>query len=147
MSSKDKNTKIAELKNLLRAKHEETINLRQELKLSNDERDGLRVTLAELTEEHDRFKKKSEMLGDRLGSLNASLYGMMESQTSVNELLRAREESWTKTAELRRLKMKELLELESQDNGEMDNLKEQFLSQTKEMEAIQAVIAAVRTQT
>jgi len=147
MSSKDKNTKIAELKNLLRTKAEENDSLREDLKRSNEERDGLRATLAELTDDHEKFKQKTIMLGDRLGSLNASLYGMMEQQNIVMEALRVRESKWIETAELRRLKMKELLEIENEITSVEDNLKESFLAQTKEMEAIQAVIAAVRTQT
>lgn len=147
MSSKDKNTKIAELKNLLRTKAEENDSLREDLKRSNEERDGLRATLAELTDDHEKFKQKTIMIGDRLGSLNASLYGMMEQQNIVMKALRARESQWIETAELRRLKMKELLEIENEIDSVEDNLKESFLAQTKEMEAIQAVIAAVRTQT
>eukprot|EP00526_Cylindrotheca_closterium_P011182 CAMPEP_0113625866 /NCGR_PEP_ID=MMETSP0017_2-20120614/13365_1 /TAXON_ID=2856 /ORGANISM="Cylindrotheca closterium" /LENGTH=383 /DNA_ID=CAMNT_0000536003 /DNA_START=60 /DNA_END=1211 /DNA_ORIENTATION=- /assembly_acc=CAM_ASM_000147 len=122
----------------------EIIRLRQQLAQANDERDGLRQTLAELAEGHDRMKMKSVILGDRLGSLNASLYGMMEQQNTVLNSLRKREDRWNTVAQLRREKMKELLQLEEQDESEQLNLKDSLLKQTKEMEAIQAVIAAVR---
>jgi chromosome segregation ATPase len=122
----------------------EIIRLRQTLAHANDERDGLRQTLAELAEEHDRMKMKSVILGDRLGSLNASLYGMMEQQNTVLNSLRKREDKWTTVGQLRREKMKELLQLEEQDDSEQMNVKDSLLKQTKEMEAIQAVIAAVR---
>ncbi|CAJ1922776.1 unnamed protein product [Cylindrotheca closterium] len=122
----------------------EIVRLRQALEHANDERDGLRQTLAELAEEHDRMKMKSVILGDRLGSLNASLYGMMEQQNTVLNSLRKREDKWTTVAALRREKMKELLQLEEQDESEQMNVKDSLLKQTKEMEAIQAVIAAVR---
>jgi hypothetical protein len=126
-------------------KDSEIYRLKQELANANEERDGLRQTLAELAEEHDKFKMKSTILGDRLGSLNASLYGMMEQQNVVLDSLRKREDQWHTVGELRRDKMKELLQLEDQDDTEQMNLKEGLLKQTKEMEAIQAVIAAVRT--
>lgn len=109
-----------------------------------DERDGLRQTLADLTEQHDRFKKKSEILGDRLGSLNASLYTMMEQQHVVLGAMRAREEQWLALCDLRREKMRELVDLEEQETSEEVELKSCLMKQTKEMEAIQAVIAAVR---
>eukprot|EP00980_Cylindrotheca_fusiformis_P008614 scaffold1830_cov117-Cylindrotheca_fusiformis.AAC.13 len=125
-------------------KDAEIQRLRQELAYANEERDGLRQTLAELAEEHDRFKMKSTILGDRLGSLNASLYGMMEQQNTVLDSLRKREDQWHTVGELRREKMRELLQLEDQDETEQMNLKESLLKQTREMEAIQAVIAAVR---
>lgn len=126
-------------------KDSEIYRLREELATANEERDGLRQTLAELAEEHDKFKMKSMILGDRLGSLNASLYGMMEQQNAVLDSLRKREDQWHTVGELRREKMRELLQLEDQDDTEQMNLKESLLKQTKEMEAIQAVIAAVRT--
>ncbi|KAL3936160.1 MAG: hypothetical protein SGBAC_008459 [Bacillariaceae sp.] len=122
----------------------EIIRLRQALAHANDESNGLRETLAELAQEHDRMKMKSVILGDRLGSLNASLYGMMEQQNTVLNSLRKREDQWNNVAQLRREKMKELLQLEEQDDSEQHNLKDGLLKQTKEMEAIQAVIAAVR---
>jgi hypothetical protein len=124
-------------------KDSQIYRLKQEL--ANEERDGLRQTLAELAEEHDKFKMKSIILGDRLGSLNASLYGMMEQQNVVLDSLRKREDQWHTVGELRREKMKELLQLEDQDDTQQMKLKEGLLKQTKEMEAIQAVIAAVRT--
>lgn len=113
---------------------------------ANEERDGLRQTLADLTEQHDKFKKKSEILSDRLGSLNASLYGMMEQQNVVLDAMKAREEQWHALSDLRREKMKELVALEEQDSCEEVELRSCLMKQTKEMEAISAVIAAVRQQ-
>jgi len=133
-----------ELPKSVEEKDIEIIRLRQQLQHAEEERDGLRQTLAELAEEHDRMKMKSVILGDRLGSLNASLYGMMEQQNTVLNSLRKREDKWNTVAQLRREKMKELLQLEEQDESAQTNLKDALLKQTKEMEAIQAVIAAVR---
>ena len=70
---------------------------------------------------------------------------MMEQQNAVLTSLRKREDKWNTVTALRKEKMQELLELEEQDNTEEFNLKDGLLKQTKEMEAIQAVIAAVRS--
>lgn len=111
-----------------------------------EERDGLRQTLADLTEQHDRFKNKSEILGDRLGSMNASLLTMMEQQDIVVTAMKSREEQWQSLSDMRREKLKELVALEEQDTCEEVELRGCLLKQTKEMEAIKAVIAAVRHQ-
>lgn len=109
-----------------------------------NERDGLRRTLADLTEQHDKFKKRSEILGDRLGSMNASLLTMMEQQDVVLSAMKAREEQWQALSDLRREKLKELVSLEEQETVEEVELRSCLMKQTKEMEAIKAVIAAVR---
>jgi hypothetical protein len=109
-----------------------------------DERDGLRQNLADLTSQHDKFKRKSEILGDRLGSLNASIFTMMDQQHVVLDSMTAREEQWNALSDLRREKMRELVALEAQEASEEVDLKSSLMKQTKEMEAIQAVIAAVR---
>jgi hypothetical protein len=124
-------------------KDQDIMQLKRELNAANEERDGLRETLTQLADEHDKFKMKSVILGDRLGSLNASLYGMMEQQNIVIESLRSRESQYNADAAIRREKMRELLALYEDDMDEFD-LKESLLKQAREMEAIQAVIAAVR---
>ena len=112
---------------------------------ANDERDGLSQTLADLSEQHNRFKRKSEILSDRLGSLNASLYTMMEQQQYVFNAMKSKEENWENISNLRREKMKELVELEEEAAHHDRELETCLMKQTREMEAIQAVIAAVRS--
>ena len=115
-----------------------------QLKNSTEERDGLRQTLADLTDQHDKHKKRSELLGDRLGSLSVSLYSMLEQQNDVLDAMRNREEQWNALSDLRRNKMRELVALEEQEAAEEVELKSCLTKQTREMEAIQAVIAAAR---
>jgi hypothetical protein len=117
---------------------------RTELSTAEEERDTLRESLADLTHQHDKFKKRSEMMGDRLGSLNASLFSMMDEQTVVLDAMKAREAQLSALSNLRRNKMKELLAMEVEEPEEETDLKSCLLKQTKEMEAITAVIAAVR---
>jgi predicted nucleic acid-binding Zn-ribbon protein len=117
---------------------------RTQLSTAEEERDALRETLADLTEQHDKFKKRSEMMGDRLGSLNASLFSMMDQQTVVLDAMKAREAQLSALSNLRRNKMKELVAMEEEDPEEETDLRSCLLKQTKEMEAITAVIAAVR---
>ena len=142
----DGQQQIADLQRKLQEKEMALQRTKAELRHSNDERDGLRQTLADLTEQHDKFKKRSEILGDRLGSLNASLFSMMEQQNVVLDAMSAREEQWNALSDLRREKMKELVALEEQESKEEVELKTCLMKQTKEMEAISAVIAAVRQQ-
>lgn len=137
---------IAELQNQLQNKDADIEKHRIVLDRACDERDGLRQTLADLTENHDRFKNKSEILGDRLGSMNASLLTMMEQQEVVLSAMKAREEQWIALADKRREKLKEIVALEEQDSTEEFGLRFCLMKQTKEMEAIKAVIAAVRQQ-
>jgi uncharacterized coiled-coil DUF342 family protein len=151
--SRDGHRQIAELESELQEKDTALASATETIKEKDnfmerayDERDGLRQTLADLTESHDKFKRRSEMLGDRLGSLNASLYSMMDQQNIVLDAMSAREEQWAGLSDLRREKMRELVALEEQETSEEFELKSCLLKQTKEMEAIQAVIAAVRTQ-
>ena len=118
----------------------------EELERANEERDGLRQTLADLTDAHDTYKMKSEMLGDRLGSLSVSMYSMLEQQNFVLESMNAREEQWASLSDLRREKMRELVALEEKETTEGFELKQCLNKQTKEMEAIQAVIVAARNQ-
>lgn len=142
------------ISNLERALHEKDAELQEAYEIirmkntlvqkANDERDGLGKTLADLTEEHDRFKKKSEILSDRLGSLNASLYTLMEQQRYMLDALKHREEHWMQVSDLRREKMNELAALEEQEGNDQKDLESSLIKQTREMEAIQAVIAAVR---
>jgi hypothetical protein len=117
---------------------------RTQLSTVEEERDALRETLADLTEQHDKFKRRSEMMGDRLGSLNASLFSMMDQQNVVLDAMKAREAQLSALSNLRRNKMKELVSMEEEEPEEESDLKSCLLKQTKEMEAITAVIAAVR---
>jgi hypothetical protein len=135
---------IAELRGQLRKKEEDLEDIHQSYEIACDERDGLRQTLADLTEQHDKFKKRSEILGDRLGSMNASLLTMMEQQDVVLSAMKAREEQWHGLSDLRRERLKELVALEEQETSEEIELRSCLMKQTKEMEAIKAVIAAVR---
>jgi ankyrin repeat protein len=137
---------INELQNQLNEREGDIEKHREVLDRACDERDGLRQTLADLTESHDKFKNKSEILGDRLGSMNASLLTMMEQQDVVLDAMKAREEQWLALSDLRREKLKELVSLEEKETTEELELRTCLMKQTKEMEAIKAVIAAVRQQ-
>jgi hypothetical protein len=112
---------------------------------TENELDGLRSTLADLTENHDNYKRRANMMHDRLGSLNASLISMMEQQNKVLSAMKAREASWSALAKLRKSKVEELLNMETEVNIDDMDLQTVVMKQTKEMEAITAVIAAVRS--
>ena len=149
----DSSRSIANLQSEVQEKDSEARNYRHRyeateaaLKKSLDERDGLRQTLADLTEQHDTYKKKAEMMNDRLGSLNASLQSMMEQQKNVLDAMKAREEQWEALAKMRKSKVEELFQLECDVPTDETDFQTIATRQTREMEAIAAVIAAVRQQ-
>lgn len=127
--------------------HNQIGQLEHELNATADERDGLRMTLAELTEQHDLYKKKSEHMNDRLGSLSASLQSMMSEQQKVVNGLRERETAIQRGAKLRKDRLKELLKHEDELDtvfGQNDDLRSAVEKQSREMDAIAAVIAVAR---
>lgn len=143
-SKKMLENEVLRLEKELANKHETLQDALASLKIANDDRENLRNSLAEITEQHDKYRKRAEILGDRLGSLNASLYSMTEQQNIVMNAMQKREDEWSNLTKRRAEKMKELLELEKEQTGQEDDLTSYIQKQTKEMEAIQAVIAAVR---
>jgi Ankyrin repeats (3 copies) len=125
-----------------KTKHQEETE--QKLKEALEERVGLRVTLTDLMEQHEKFKRKSDFMNDRLGSLSASLQSMMDQHKTVLKAMRDREDAWKYSATQRKEQLKILMSLESE--VETDDSLEAALDKThKEMEAIAAVIAAART--
>ena len=131
---------------LLKKKTKEQDEMKIKLKEALDERQGLRITLTDLMEQHEKFKKKSDFMNDRLGSLSASLASMMDQHKTVLKAMRDREDAWKKSATSRKEQLKILVSLETEI--ETDESLEAALDKTnKEMEAISAVIAAARANT
>ena len=115
----------------------------KKLKEALEERVGLRITLTDLMEQHEKFKKKSDFMNDRLGSLSASLQSMMDQHKTVLKAMRDREDAWKKSAIDRKDQLKILMSLESEVESD-DSLEASLDKTNKEMEAIAAIIAAAR---
>ncbi|CAB9524763.1 expressed unknown protein [Seminavis robusta] len=115
----------------------------RKLKEALEERVGLRITLTDLMEQHEKFKKKSDFMNDRLGSLSASLQSMMDQHKTVLKAMRDREYAWKKSAVDRKEQLKILMSLESEVESD-DSLEASLDKTNKEMEAIAAIIAAAR---
>jgi len=120
---------------------EETKN---NLKFSASERTGLQVTLGDLMEQHESFKKRSGNMNDRLGSLSASLESMMEQQIMLTATMKQRNTTVKESFTERQQRLTELMELEKSMEVDESKLENALKKQTKEMEAIAAVIAAAR---
>jgi chromosome segregation ATPase len=118
--------------------------LEKQIENSKAERDGLRMSLGDLMDKHDTFKKKSINLSDRLGSLSVSLESMMEQQAALTVAMKERNEQYQDVIRQRRTKLNELEELEAGMQKDETNLEKSLDKQMKEMEAIAAVIAATR---
>jgi hypothetical protein len=149
MKEKDESLEIARRSlaskdNMFSAKDGEMEDLKKTLEQSKSERDGLRMTLTDLMDQHDLFKKKSHQLTDRLGSLSVSLESMMDQQKTVAINLKDRNDQYKDVLKKRQEKLRELDELEATMLRDENNLEVSLAKQMKEMEAIAAVIAAAR---
>jgi chromosome segregation ATPase len=121
--------------------------LEDELVATQEERDGLRMTLAELTEQHDVQKRRSENMDDRLGSLSASLQSMMADQLKVVTAMRDRDGAIQRVAKVRIELLRDMLKQEEELDsrfGNNEDLQKAVDKQSREMDAIAAVIAAAR---
>jgi predicted nucleic acid-binding Zn-ribbon protein len=143
---REKDEKIEELNSkLYRIEREHEENLRE----IQRERDELRQTLAEVTSDCDMYKKKADHMNDRIGSLSASLSSMMEQQAELMKKVEARESKYSEIAALRRTKLQAMLDMEERfvgdsKYGDDSGVAYAFEKQAKEMDAISAVIAAMR---
>jgi chromosome segregation ATPase len=146
IESKEDKLEISMLQYELKQRNEKIEKMQEDFTTTCNERDGLRQTLSDLTEQHASYKKKSETLSDRLGYMNASLLSMMQQQEIVLNATKAREEQWENLSKLRREKLKSLVYLEEQDASEEVELRNCLIKQNQEMAAMKATIATVQHQ-
>lgn len=143
-----KQTKLdLEEKEMALVKEEEaTATAQGLLEACEQERDELRNTLADLSRDYDKQKKKADNMGNRLGSLTASLETLSEEQTHLMGKLKVASSQWKESAEDRRTKLQLLLDAENEMIEKSSSLvdSDDFSRQIKEMDAISAVIAALR---
>ena len=136
-------SELEEKEEQLKEKTKKNEELEKKLKEALDERQGLRITLTDLMDQHEKFKNKGGFMNDRLGSLSASLASMMDQHKTVLKAMKDREDAWKKSATSRKEQLKILMSLETEI--ESDESLEAALDKThKEMEAISAVVAAAR---
>ena len=83
-------------------------------------------------------------MNDRLASLVYSLESMMDRQSSLEKSVKDRNEKRRKAIKERKEALKKLLEMDDSSDDEDFSLETRFKKQTKEMEAIAAVINAAR---
>jgi hypothetical protein len=128
---------IAELREELR-------KLQQKLQDAKSESSGLRVTLGDVMEKHDAIQKRSDETMKRLFSLQISLDSMMEHQNILSSVVKNRNEKMKDTSDKRQALFAQLLEIDADTLFEEDKLDASISKQTREMEAIAAVIKAAR---
>jgi Ankyrin repeat len=113
------------------------------------ERDELRQTLTDVSGKTETYRRKAENMNDRIGSLSASLASMMEQQADLMKTIKDRELEASEEASSRRKKLESIIELEdriihAKKYDKAGTIAEAFEKQAKEMDAIAAVIAAIR---
>jgi hypothetical protein len=128
---------IAELREELR-------KMQQKLQDARSESSGLRVTLGDMMEKHEAIQKRSDETMKRLFSLQISLDSMMEHQNILSSAVKNRNEKMKETSDKRQALFAQLLEIDADTLFEEDKLDASISKQTREMEAIAAVIKAAR---
>lgn len=145
---------IVELASAKRALYEKTHQMdavEQELKstktLLEESRSvciGLRATLGDMMEQHETVKKKSGNTTDRLATLSISLDSMMEQQNILTKTVKNRNERYKETFQKRQELFQQLLAMDKAVEVDEGKLDASLKKQTREMEAIAAVIKAAR---
>lgn len=136
--------RTTEIKEELGAKDREILDISSEADSKNEELKGLQATLGDLMEKHDNFKKKSCNLTDRLGSLSVSLESMIEQQFLLGKKLGQKREQRQGAFSERESRLMEIIAMEKKLLEEDTEVDASLEKQTREMEAIAAVIAAAR---
>lgn len=137
-------TELTEKSTKLSAVEKELAETKEKLKTSTEERQGLQVTLGDLMEQHESFKKRSGNMNDRLGSLSVSLESMMEQQSMLTKSMKSRNAKNKESFQKRQTRLQEMLDMEKTMEEDEVKLEGALKKQSKEMEAIAAVIAAAR---
>ena len=114
------------------------------LKDARDELKGLRLTLTDMMDQHQNQKKKSGDVNERLASLVYNLESMMDRQSSLEKSVKERREKRKQALNERKEALKKLLDMDDESEDDDSSLESRFKKQTKEMEAIAAVINAAR---
>lgn len=127
IESREDKLEISVLKHELKQRNELIESMKRELAMFSDECNGLRTTLADVTEQHEG-----------LAGMNSSLLAMVEQQEIVLKATRTREEQWEKLASLRRERLKELVQMEEEDTFQEVDLRNTLAKQAHEMAAIKA---------
>lgn len=117
---------------------------KSKLREAKAELKGLRLSLTDMMEQHQSHRKKSGNVNERLASLVYNLESMMDRQSSLEQSVKERREKRKKALNARKEALKKLLELDDESDEEESSLEVRFKKQTKEMEAIAAVINAAR---
>jgi Ankyrin repeats (many copies) len=138
----DTTSELKEKINCIAALEEELKSVSILLEESKLECSGLRQSLGDLMDEHEKIKQKSANTYDRLSSLSVSLNSMREQQSILSTIVAERNEICKSTAEKRQRLFDELLKMDV-DVAEAEGLVNSSLrKQTREMDAISAVINA-----
>lgn len=128
----------------LKQTEEELEKTKKLLENSNSDLKGLRLTLGDMMEKHAGYQKRSGYMNDRLGSLSASLQSMMEQQSTLTKAMKERNAKRRQNFEERAKRLNELIEIEKTMEGDEVALDLALKKQSREMEAIAAVVKAAR---
>ena len=122
----------------------EVEELRSKVKENNSERDGLRKTLGDMMEKEEIYQKKSGNMNDRLATLSSTLESLLVQQAELERTVRQRCSGYESLYAQRTKKIKELMEMEENIQTSETNLEASLKKQTRELEAIAAVIKAAK---
>jgi len=147
----DMQDELAEAKMSRSRGHQDQEDTQQELERTKnklrgctDELKGLRMTMVDMMEEHDNLKQKNTNTVGRLASLSVSLEGLMSQQRDLAKIIRSSASKRKESYKTRKENMRALLEMEEVNEEDDDALEGKLKKQSKEMEALQAMIEAAR---
>lgn len=135
---------LAKAQKALSAQSNELADTKRQLQQSRSECHGLQTTLGDLMEQHEQVQRQSTNTHDRLASLSISLTSMREQQDYLVETVSQRNTHYRQATEQRRELLKQLQGIDEEICAAEDKVGAALQKQTREMEAIAAVINAAR---
>jgi ankyrin repeat protein len=135
-------TELSEKNATLEIVERELASTKDQLDSCQSECSGLRGTLGDMMEQHETVKRKAGNTSDRLGTLSISLESMMEQQSILTKTVKERNESYRVKFVQRQQLFEQLLAMDKEVEDSEGKLDTSLKKQTREMEAIAAVIKA-----
>ena len=140
---------VQELEDTSTKQREDLVAAESQLSNSLEQNDELRQTLAELTDERDKQMAHIDTINDRLGSLAASVAIMRGEQQNIMQAAHERDAQLIEASQSRQDNLKMLIDMEQEFMETVIGSPDEppvFEKQMKEMDAIAAVIAAMRVE-
>lgn len=133
---------LEEKTNTLKIVDNELLTTKSLLEDRTLECNGLRGTLGDMMEQHERMKRKTGNTAERLGTLSIGLESMMDQQNILAMAMKERNDDYRAIFQKRLELFQQLQEMDQEVEHNESKLDSSLKKQTRELEAISAVIKA-----